>query len=397
MSENESRPGPAATGGHQPHQSSAQQYGRDGQYGYRPQAGPYPFSPGQTPTPPSGQLPATPASAPHLGRPSAPQNNPHPGHPSQPGPGQPYAGQATAVHPGPQPAPHAGQVPVALAGAPRKRRGRLTALVGATALAAALVGGGAGAAIVGLTGGDAAAAGSSSTTGQTVSTTTSSGDVSEVAAKVVPSVVQVNVTTAQGEAIGSGVILTSDGRILTNAHVVEGARNVTITTSDGKKYQATVVGSDTKGDIAVLQAQGAGGLTAATLGDSGKLAVGQEVIAIGSPGGLQNTVTTGIVSALNRPLSDVGNGDGPQQETPFGQQTSNETSGPSYTAIQTDASINQGNSGGALVNAQGQVIGINSALYSPGASAGGSAGSVGIGFAIPIDDAKKIVDQIVND
>ncbi|MBB4689322.1 putative serine protease PepD [Amycolatopsis jiangsuensis] len=212
-----------------------------------------------------------------------------------------------------------------------------------------------------------------------------------------PSVVQVNVTTSQGEAIGSGVILSSDGRILTNAHVVEGARNVTITTSDGKEYQATVVGSDTKGDIAVVQAQGAEGLTAATLGDSGKLAVGQEVVAIGSPGGLQNTVTTGIVSALDRPLSDVGNGGEQQQESPFGRQTSNETSGPSYTAIQTDASINQGNSGGALVDAQGQVIGINSALYSPSASANGSAGSVGIGFAIPINDAKKIVDQIVND
>ncbi|PFG50007.1 putative serine protease PepD [Amycolatopsis sulphurea] len=272
----------------------------------------------------------------------------------------------------------------------------MTAIIGATALAAALIGGGAGAAIVGLTGGGSAgaAATSSSVTGQTVSDATSSGDVSAVAAKVVPSVVQVNVTTSQGEAIGSGVILTPDGRILTNAHVVEGAQNVTITTSDGKKYQASVVGSDTKGDIAVLQAQGADGLTAATLGDSSKLVVGQEVVAIGSPGGLQNTVTNGIVSALNRPLSDVGGNK--QQQSPFSRQTSNGTSAPSYTAIQTDASINQGNSGGALVNAQGQVIGINSALYSPSASANGSAGSVGIGFAIPINDAKTIVDQIVN-
>ncbi|WP_162834176.1 S1C family serine protease [Amycolatopsis circi] len=300
--------------------------------------------------------------------------------------------QPGTPHYGPMPQP--AQPPAALAG-PRKRPGRLTALVGATALAAALLGGGAGAAIVGLTGGSSASSttASSATTGQTISNTTASGDVSTVAAKVVPSVVQVNVTTGRGTAIGSGVILTADGRILTNAHVVQGAQTVTVATSDGKKYQAKVVGSDTKSDIAVLQAQGASGLTAATLGDSSKLAVGQQVIAIGSPGGLQNTVTTGIVSALNRPLSDVGGGDGgDQQNSPFGRQTSNATSGPSYTAIQTDASINQGNSGGALVDSQGRVIGINSALYSPNSSAG----SVGIGFAIPINDAKKIVDQIGN-
>jgi putative serine protease PepD len=270
-------------------------------------------------------------------------------------------------------------------------------VVSATALGAALVGGVGGAAIVGLTSTSAAGTTSVSSpaaTGQTVSSTTT-GDVSGVAAKVTPSVVQINVTTGQGEAIGSGVILSSDGRILTNAHVVDGAQNVVITTSDGKKYQATVVGADTKADIAVVQASNASGLTAATLGDSSKLAVGQQVIAIGSPGGLQNTVTTGIVSALNRNLSDIGQG-GQQQQSPFNRTSNQSTDSPSYTAIQTDASINQGNSGGALVDASGNVIGINSALYSPSASANGSAGSVGIGFAIPINDAKKIVDQIVN-
>lgn len=270
-------------------------------------------------------------------------------------------------------------------------------LVGATALGAALVGGVGGAAIVGLTATSADGTTSVSApaaTGQTVANSTS-GDVSGVAAKVTPSVVQINVTTDQGEAIGSGVILSADGRILTNAHVVDGAQSVVITTSDGTKYQASVVGADTKADIAVVQAKNASGLAAASLGDSSKLAVGQEVIAIGSPGGLQNTVTTGIVSALNRNLSDIGQGE-QQQQSPF-NRTSNQTSdSPSYTAIQTDASINQGNSGGALVDANGNVIGINSALYSPTASANGSAGSVGIGFAIPINDAKKIVDQIVN-
>ncbi|MFJ1761412.1 S1C family serine protease [Amycolatopsis sp. NPDC088138] len=336
MTENESRPGPASTGGHQPHQST-QQYGPYAQYAYHQQAAPNPLF---TPQPP--------------------------------------------------PAPQAVKKP--------RKGGRVAMLVGATALGAALVGGVGGAAIVGLTATSADGTTSVSApaaTGQTVSNSTS-GDVSGVAAKVTPSVVQINVTTDQGEAIGSGVILTADGRILTNAHVVDGAQSVVITTSDGTKYQASVVGADTKADIAVVQAKNASGLTAASLGDSSKLAVGQEVVAIGSPGGLQNTVTTGIVSALNRNLSDIGQGDEQQQQSPF-NRTSNQTSdSPSYTAIQTDASINQGNSGGALVDANGNVIGINSALYSPTASANGSAGSVGIGFAIPINDAKKIVDQIVN-
>ncbi|GHG12015.1 MULTISPECIES: S1C family serine protease [Amycolatopsis] len=335
MTENESRPGPASTGGHQPHHST-QQYGPYAQYAYQQQAAPNPLF-----TPP--------------------------------------------------------QAPTALKAKPRKG-GRVAMIVSATALGAALVGGVGGAAIVGLTTTSADGATTSVTTpaanGQTVSSSTS-GDVSAVAAKVTPSVVQINVTTDQGEAIGSGVILTSDGRILTNAHVVDGARNVVITTSDGKKYQASVVGADTKADIAVVQAKNAGGLTAASLGDSSKLVVGQEVVAIGSPGGLQNTVTTGIVSALNRNLSDIGQGE-QQQRSPFSRTSNQSSESPSYTAIQTDAAINQGNSGGALVDAQGNVIGINSALYSPSASANGAAGSVGIGFAIPINDAKKIVDQIVN-
>ncbi|MEU5259634.1 trypsin-like peptidase domain-containing protein [Amycolatopsis sp. NPDC021455] len=341
MTENESRPGPASPGGHQPHQST-QQYGPYAQYAYQ-QAAPNPlFTP---------------------------------------------------------PAPGQGQVPTALKAKPRKG-GRVAMIVSATALGAALVGGVGGAAIVGLTANSADGATTSVSTpavnGQTVSNSTATGDVSAVAAKVTPSVVQINVTTDQGEAIGSGVILTSNGRILTNAHVVDGARNVVITTSDGKKYQASVVGADTKADIAVVQAQNASGLTAASLGDSSKLVVGQEVVAIGSPGGLQNTVTTGIVSALNRNLSDIGQGEQQQQRSPFSRTSQQSSDAPSYTAIQTDAAINQGNSGGALVDTQGNVIGINSALYSPTASANGAAGSVGIGFAIPINDAKKIVDQIVN-
>jgi putative serine protease PepD len=260
-------------------------------------------------------------------------------------------------------------------------------------VAAALVGGASGAAIVGLDGTTATTTSTAAlggATGQTVANSTA--DVATVAAKVLPSVVQVNVATGQGEAIGSGVVLSADGRILTNAHVVDGASGpVTITLSDGTKYQADVLGTDQKADIAVLQARGATGLTPATLGDSGSVKVGQQVVAIGSPGGLQNTVTSGIVSALNRQLSDIGRQD--QQQSPFGHTAGRAAASPSYTAIQTDASINQGNSGGPLVNAAGQVIGINSAIYSPSSS---SAGSVGIGFAIPINDAKTIISNITS-
>jgi putative serine protease PepD len=276
-----------------------------------------------------------------------------------------------------------------------KKKNRLGLLVGTTALAAALIGGVSGAVIVGV---DSPSSVSSASTASSVTSqqalNSSPTDVSAVAAKVLPSVVQINVTTQQGEAIGSGVILNSAGQILTNAHVVSGAvGDVTVTLSNGTKYQASVVGADTKGDIAVVQAKNAKGLTPAALGDSSKLAVGDQVVAIGSPGGLQNTVTSGIVSALNRPLSDVGGGG--QQQSPFNSTSNSQSSGPSYKAIQTDASINQGNSGGALVNSAGQVIGINSAIYSPTQSANGSAGSVGIGFAIPINDAKTIVNTIV--
>ncbi|WP_410659884.1 S1C family serine protease [Amycolatopsis sp. lyj-112] len=314
MTENESRPGPASPGGHQPpHQQT---------YGYTPwQAAPNPLF---TPQPPP---------------------------------------------------------------APRKKGGRIAVLVSATALGAALVGGVGGAALVGLDSASSSGTGSSAVAnGQLVGNNTS-GDVSGVAAKVTPSVVQVNVSTSQGQAVGSGVILTADGRILTNAHVVADAEgDVTVTLSNGKQYKASVVGSDTKADIAVLQAKDASGLTPASLGDSSKLVAGQQVVAIGSPGGLQNTVTTGIVSALNRKLDELSGGQ--DKRSPY-SRTTNEA-GPSYTAIQTDAPINQGNSGGALVDAQGNVIGINSALYNPA-----STGSIGIGFAIPINDAKKIVDQIV--
>ncbi|NGY58221.1 trypsin-like serine protease [Lentzea sp. NEAU-D13] len=214
-----------------------------------------------------------------------------------------------------------------------------------------------------------------SVSAQTISNT-STLDWSAVASDVLPSVVQVNVTNG----LGSGVILSADGRILTNNHVVAASGGqLTVTFNDGRELPATVVNTDPASDLAVLQVSGASGLTPIKWADSGSVKVGDAVMAIGSPSGLQGTVTTGIVSALDRKVTVPG-------ETRRAQPVS-------YQAIQTDASINPGNSGGALVNAAGELVGINSAIYSP-ASSSGEAGSVGIGFAIPSNTAKQIVDQL---
>ncbi|GLZ38989.1 serine protease PepD [Actinokineospora sp. NBRC 105648] len=267
----------------------------------------------------------------------------------------------------------------------RIRRGAV-ALVAAGVLGAGLLGGAAGA----LIGSDGAATPVASATttqsAQTASVSTPT-DVSAIVAKVMPSVVQVNVRTANAQGIGSGVILSADGRILTNYHVVDGARTISITFSDGKTADAQVVGTDASADLAVVQAEGVSGLTAAELGDSSQVRVGDEVIAVGSPAGLQGTVTTGIVSALDREVNIPSESDSRSVRGGAGSTVS-------YKAIQTDASINQGNSGGPLFDTAGRVIGINSAIYSPVSSADGSAGSVGIGFSIPIDTAKQVIAKI---
>ncbi|OLR95106.1 S1C family serine protease [Actinokineospora bangkokensis] len=265
----------------------------------------------------------------------------------------------------------------------RFRRGAV-AVVAASVLGAGLVGGGVGAWI----GSDSTTTAAPTTTSATAAPVadTSAVDVSAVVTKVMPSVVQITVRTGNAEGIGSGVVLTADGRILTNNHVVEGARDITVTFSDGKTAPASVVGTDTGADLAVIQAEGVSGLTAATLGDSSSVRVGDEVIAIGSPGGLQGTVTTGIISALDR---DVTIGSERSSDRFSGQG-----GGVSYKALQTDASINQGNSGGPLFDTAGRVIGINSAIYSPVTGSDGAAGSVGIGFSIPIDTAKEVVAKI---
>jgi len=250
----------------------------------------------------------------------------------------------------------------------------------AAAFAAAVVAGTAGG-LIGAAGVPTAvnASVTSSTIAKTTTTGSSTEDVSAIAASALPSVVQVNVSAAQGSGIGSGVVLSADGRILTNNHVISGAQQISVTTNDGKEYAATVVGADPNSDLAVLKLTGASGLTPATFADSSTVKVGDQVVAIGSPEGLQGTVTSGIVSALDRTVNIAG-------ET-------RRSAGTSYQAIQTDASINPGNSGGPLLNSAGQVIGINSAIYSP-ATGADQAGSVGIGFSIPSNQAVQIANQL---
>jgi putative serine protease PepD len=258
-------------------------------------------------------------------------------------------------------------------------------MVAAATLAAGALGGTIGA-LVGSHDAPTAATAPAATAAQTVSANTPI-DVSSVVAKVMPSVVQVNVSSTNEKGIGSGVVINPTGKIVTNNHVVSGADKVTVTLSDGRTVDADVVTTDPSTDLAVIQAKGVSGLTAAALGNSDSVKVGDQVIAIGSPAGLQGTVTTGIVSALNREVTVPG--EQSQRQFPFSSNAS--SSNVTYHAIQTDASINQGNSGGPLFNAAGQVIGINSAMYSPVSGPDGSAGSVGIGFAIPINQVKGVI------
>ena len=254
------------------------------------------------------------------------------------------------------------------------------------------------------------------------------GSVEQVAAKVVPSVVMLETNLGRASEEGSGIILSADGLILTNNHVVATAANpgkapapshgrpnpehqgpgpdddpnapapdpdqpappgggggkpkTTVTFSDGRTAEFTVVGTDPTTDVAVVRVQGVSGLTPINIGSSANLHVGQPVMAVGSPLGLSGTVTTGIVSALNRPVSTTG--ESGNQNTVL-------------DAIQTDAAINPGNSGGALVNMSGQLVGVNSAIATLGGdSPDAQSGSIGLGFAIPVDQAKRIADELIS-
>jgi putative serine protease PepD len=212
------------------------------------------------------------------------------------------------------------------------------------------------------------------------------GSVEQTAAKVLPSVVELKTERGGEIDVGSGIILSAAGAILTNSHVVSsplddpnthGGGETQVILADGRSAASTVVGVDYADDIAVVRVQGLMGLTPIMLGSSDNLRVGQQVVAVGSPLGLNGTVTSGIISALNRSLPSAND--------------------PGITAlptIQTDALLNPGNSGGALVDMNGQLIGINSAIASPDTTPGRS-GSTGIGFAIPVDQATRIADRLI--
>lgn len=380
---------------------------------------------GQAPTASQPAAPHQP-TAPHYGTPQNPAPHAH-GYASAPSGGTTPTGQAF----GPAATGTYGThptltLPESEVTKPRKKGSGTK--IAALLVAAALVGGGAG--LGGTYAGLALWGGSDGATasGPTAITVNDPGKVnatSAVAAKVVPSVVTISASAGSSGGTGSGVILSEDGYVLTNTHVVTldgqtGDATLSVTSSDGRVYQAKLVGTDPTYDLAVIKLENASGLTPVEWGDSSKLNVGDATIAIGAPLGLPNTVTTGIVSALNRSIqvassaapsdgSDSSQGgqgsQGGQQggESPFffdfgqGQQGSQASQTIKIAVIQTDAAINPGNSGGALVDDEGKLIGINVAIASAGgSSSGGQSGNIGVGFSIPSDIAQRVSQEIID-
>ncbi|MDT4939202.1 MAG: putative serine protease PepD [Pseudonocardiales bacterium] len=290
----------------------------------------------------------------------------------------------------PPPPPSGDTTPAATAPSPaaRSRRTVLTA-----AAVAAVVGGGAGAAAVAVLGDSGSTVSAAAASGLLRSASTApaakpDGSISAAAARIGPSVVTLDVAGQQQQDTGSGVIIRADGYVLTNNHVVSaasGGGTITVTLTDGRRASGRVVGADAPDDLAVVKV-GLTGLTAATFGSSSALVVGQTVVAVGAPLGLSDTVTSGIVSDIGRPVTTAGS-DG---------------TSAAFAAIQTDAAINPGNSGGPLVNLAGEVIGINAAIATDASSGGlqipgqqAQSGSIGIGFAIPSDESSRIAGELI--
>lgn len=403
-------PAPAATGtvyepGQAPQPYHAPQYTKQAQ------AAPAPAAPATAPTVPvPGQVP------PAFGGP-------------QPGATQPTTPVAGV--------PPYGTGPEASAAQPAPKPRRVGLGVAAAIVAAALIGGASGAGITALVSNNQnATSTSSSGTAQNivVNDTDQVTAVTAVAAKASPSVVTISVAGNEGAGTGSGIILSEDGYVLTNTHVVTldgatGDPTIQVKTNDGHLYQAELVGTDPLSDLAVIKLVDASGLTPLEFADSDELNVGDTAIAIGAPLGLSGTVTNGIVSALNRSIDvassaapstpddaqgdeGTGEGDSGQQggegDSPFDfffdipEEGGGQTQQPSANAgrvslpvIQTDAAINPGNSGGALLDAQGKLIGVNVAILSAGQSA--EAGNIGVGFAVPSNLAERIAKEIIED
>ncbi|MFF9069382.1 S1C family serine protease [Streptomyces sp. NPDC014891] len=355
--------------------------------------------PASTPAPTPAPAPA-PADPPTVAQAPVPDGAPEPApahapgpadtaHTPTPAPAAPAA--AGAGWPPPPPTVPAWGAPVPpehpAPAAPRRRAGGLVAAVLVAALVAGGIGGG-----IGYWAAERGDDGVSSTTVSSGDAPASfkrePGTVAAVAATALPSVVTIQAKSggSQGEGgTGTGFVYDQEGHIVTNNHVVASAADggtLSVTFPDGKSYDAEVVGRAEGYDVAVLKLTNAPkGLKPLPLGDSDKVAVGDSTIAIGAPFGLSNTVTTGIISAKNRP---VASGDGSGGSNSY------------MSALQTDASINPGNSGGPLLDASGAVIGINSAIQSTGNGFGQSqAGSIGLGFAIPVNQAKNVAQQLI--
>ncbi|WP_327163189.1 S1C family serine protease [Streptomyces zaomyceticus] len=353
-------------------------------------------TPEPTPAPTTAQTPPSPASPPQA---PASADAPAVAHASAPGhaPAPEQVGAAAASGAGwppprsavpawgapPPPAAHA-------PAAPRRRTGGLVAAVLAAALVAGGIGGGIGYWAAQRGDDDGGSSTTVSSSEAPAAFKRDPGTVAAVAAQALPSVVTIQAKSgaSQGESeggTGTGFVYDQEGHIVTNNHVVASAADggtLSVTFPDGKSYDAEVVGRAEGYDVAVLKLTNAPkGLKPLPLGNSDKVAVGDSTIAIGAPFGLSNTVTTGIISAKNRP---VASGDGSGGSNSY------------MSALQTDASINPGNSGGPLLDASGAVIGINSAIQSTGSGFGQTqAGSIGLGFAIPVNQAKNVAQQLI--
>jgi len=313
---------------------------------------------------PSGPYrPGDPAgsSDPSLG-PSGPYR---PGDPAGYGEGGPGAAAGQAWPYGPAARAASAGTAAPAGGGRSARRGR--SVIAAAVVAAVLAGGAAGAGVTALSGDDALTP--ALPRSGAAAPARPAGSLAEVAQRVLPSVVSVQVRSGTGGGTGSGFVLDADGHVLTNAHMVGGADRISVVDSTGRTRTAELVGVDSSNDLAVIRV--GGGLPPVTLGSSADLAVGDPVLAVGSPLGLSGTVTAGIVSATDRAVR-------------FGD-------GRGGTAIQTDASINPGNSGGPLVDAAGRVVGVNTQI----ATLGRSSGNIGIGFAIPVDRAADVAERLI--
>ena len=384
-------PPPAAAYGQQSPDGEQSPYGQQAPYAQQPGHDQAAYEPRPVyeppPTyeqPPTYEPPLTYGQPPAFGQP--------PTYGQPPVFGQPSAEQQAQQPPSTIPSPwQSAYGPPAGGGRRAEKRGRGLPSLLLVAVVAAVIGAAVGSGFVAA--GDnnsktGSSAGDTTSTSEPTSTTSlPAGSVASVASALLPSVVSIIVTGPQEQDEGTGIVLSNDGQIVTNNHVVEAAASsgvIAVTFSNGHTVTASIVGRDPTSDLAVIKVQDQTDLHPAQLGDDSSLVVGQQVVAVGSPLGLSNTVTSGIVSSLNRPVCTQNCGGSGSGTTPT-----------VLDAIQTDAAINPGNSGGPLVDLAGRVVGINSAIATlDQQSQDSQSGNIGVGFAIPIDDAKRIISEL---